>query len=129
MRSRLAIVFAIVIAAMLAMMLAGCGSGGGYKSVSAEEAKQLMDTQTDYVILDVRTAEEYAEKHIPGAVLLPDTELKARAEIVLPKKKQLILVYCRSGNRSKTASETLVQLGYTNVVEFGGINEWPYEVE
>ena len=114
---------------MLAVLLVGCGSGSGYKSVSAEEAKQLMDTQTDYVILDVRTAEEYAEKHIPGAVLIPDTELKARAEFELLKKKQLILVYCRSGNRSKTASETLAQLGYTNVVEFGGINDWPYETE
>lgn len=100
-----------------------------YRQVTAEEAKKLMDTGTGYVILDVRTEEEYAEGHIPNAVLLPDYEVAERAEKELPDKNQLILVYCRSGNRSKAASAALVRLGYTNVVEFGGIRNWPYETE
>lgn len=98
-------------------------------NITPEEAKQLMDTQQDYVILDVRTRQEYEEKHIPGAILIPDSEIGERAEQALPDKNQLILVYCRSGRRSKLASEKLVQLGYTNIREFGGIIDWPYETE
>ena len=88
-----------------------------------------MDTEDDYVILDVRTQAEYDESHIPGAILIPYDTVATAAEDALPDKDQLILVYCRSGNRSKQASQALVDLGYTNVVEFGGINSWPYEVE
>ena len=98
-------------------------------NITPEEAKQLMDTQQDYVILDVRTRQEYEEKHIPGAILIPDSEIGERAEQALPDKNQLILVYCRSGRRSKLASEKLAQLGYTNIREFGGIIDWPYETE
>ncbi len=100
-----------------------------YQQVDAETAKELMDTEDDYVILDVRTQAEYDEGHIPGAILIPHDTVTTAAEDALPDKGQLILVYCRSGNRSKQASQTLVDLGYTNVVEFGGINSWPYEVE
>lgn len=100
-----------------------------YQQVDAETAKELMDTEDDYVILDVRTQAEYDEGHIPGAILIPHDTVTTAAEDALPDKDQLILVYCRSGNRSKQASQTLVDLGYTNVVEFGGINSWPYEVE
>ena len=88
-----------------------------------------MDTEDDYVILDARTQAKYDEAHIPGAILIPHDTVTTAAEDALPDKDQLILVYCRSGNRSKQASQTLVDLGYTNVVEFGGINSWPYEVE
>lgn len=98
-------------------------------NITAAEARQIMDTEEDYIILDVRTQEEYDEGHIPGAVLIPDTEIKARAEGVLTDKNQLILIYCRSGRRSKLAAEILVELGYTNIKEFGGILDWPYEVE
>ena len=98
-------------------------------NITAEEAKKIMDTETDYVILDVRTQEEYDQGHIPGAIVIPDTEIRARAEKVLPEKDQLILVYCRSGRRSKNAAQILVELGYTNIIEFGGILDWPYEVE
>lgn len=98
-------------------------------NISAEEAKQIMDTEEGYIILDVRTQEEYDEGHIPGAILIPNTEIEARAEEVLTDKDQLILVYCRSGRRSKLAAEILVELGYTNIREFGGIIDWPYEVE
>ena len=101
----------------------------GYLQIDAEQAKTLMDTETDYIILDVRTEEEYNEGHIPNAILIPNTEIRERAERELTDQDQLILVYCRSGNRSKLAAAILVELGYTNVVEFGGINSWPYDIE
>ena len=100
-----------------------------YQQVDAETAKKLMDTEDDYVILDARTQAEYDEGHIPGAILIPHDTVATAAEDALPDKGQLILVYCRSGNRGKQASQALVDLGYTNVVEFGGINSWPYGVE
>ena len=86
-----------------------------YEQITQEQAKELLDSEEDYILLDVRTQLEYDEGYIPGATLLPD-------------KDQLILVYCRSGNRSKSASRTLAELGYTNVKEFGGIRDWPYEI-
>ena len=104
-------------------------NSSSYQQVDAETAKELIDTEDDYVILDVRTQAEYDESHIPGAILIPHDTVATAAEDALPDKGQLILVYCRSGNRSKQASQALVDLGYTNVVEFGGINSWPYEVE
>ena len=107
----------------------GSGSSASYQQVDAETAKELMDTEDDYVILDARTQAEYDEGHIPGAILIPHDTVATAAEDALPDKDQLILVYCRSGNRSKQASQALVDLGYTNVIEFGGINNWPYEVE
>ena len=112
-------------------MLAACGKDDGDTPVktTAEEAKEIMDSQEGYIILDVRTQAEYDEGHIPGAVLIPNTEIEDRAEGELPDKDQLILVYCRSGNRSKQAAQILARLGYTNIKEFGGIIDWPYEVE
>lgn len=100
-----------------------------YRQVSAEEAKRMMDEEENYIILDVWTTEEFSEGHIPGAILIPDYEIKDRAAEELTDQDQLILVYCRSGNRSKTASQKLAELGYTNVVEFGGIRGWPYDIE
>ncbi len=99
-----------------------------YDQISPEEAKTLMDTETNYIILDVRTADEYAEGHIPNAVNLDHEDVPSQAEAMLPDKDALILVYCRSGRRSKIAAEALVEFGYTNVKEFGGINAWPYEI-
>ncbi|MDO5558248.1 MAG: rhodanese-like domain-containing protein [Oscillospiraceae bacterium] len=96
-------------------------------NISAQDAKKIMDTQSDYIILDVRTKEEYDEGHIKDAVLIPDFELSGRASTELPDKDQLILVYCRSGRRSKNSAEELKALGYTNIREFGGIIDWPYE--
>ena len=98
-------------------------------NITAEEAKKLMDSESGYVILDVRTQEEYDHGHIPGAVLIPDYEIEQAAQDMLPDKDQLILVYCRSGRRSKNAAQVLAELGYTNIKEFGGILDWPYEVE
>lgn len=114
------------------ILLAACGKRSEepvYKNITAQEAKQIMETQEGYIILDVRTQEEYDEGHIPGAVCLPDYEVEERAKEVLQDKDQLILVYCRSGRRSKLASQILVELGYTNIREFGGIIDWPYETE
>ena len=118
---------------LAALLLAGCGKQtvktqeAASMNITAEEAKKLMDSESGYVILDVRTEQEYAESHIPGSILIPDYEISEKAESVLTDKDQLILVYCRSGNRSKQASEKLVKLGYTNIVEIGGINSWPGE--
>ena len=98
-----------------------------YMNITANEAKEIMDTQSDYIILDVRTEEEFAQGHIPNAILIPDYEIETKATSMLTDKNQLILVYCRSGRRSKNAAEKLVKLGYTNIKEFGGIIDWPYE--
>ena len=99
-----------------------------YEQITAEQAKKLMDTETGYIILDTRTEEEFAQAHIANAILIPHYEIADRAEKELPDKDQLILVYCRSGNRSKQASKVLAELGYTNVKEFGGIIDWEYGV-
>ena len=108
----------------------GCSNGGSatYEQISGAEAKALMDSESGYIIIDARTQEEYDEGHIPGAILIPEYEIADRAEKELPDKDQLILVYCRSGRRSKIAAEELVKLGYTNVKEFGGIIDWEYEI-
>ena len=98
-------------------------------NITAEKAKQLMDSEDGYIILDARTQEEYDQGHIPGAIVISHEEIAEKAEEVLTDKEQLILVYCRSGRRSKIAAEALVELGYTNIKEFGGIIDWPYEVE
>ena len=99
-----------------------------YEQITQEKAKELMETQTGYVIIDARTDEEFAQGHIEGAVLIPEYEIEKKAPQIIPDKDTLILVYCRSGRRSKIASEELVKLGYTNVKEFGGIIDWKYEI-
>ena len=125
----------LIIMLLISLSLFGLTACGGdnektptYEQITAEQAKTIMDTEKDYVIIDARTEEEFAEGHIENAILIPEYEIKDRAEKELPDKEQLILVYCRSGRRSKIASEELVKLGYTNVKEFGGIIDWPYEI-
>ena len=100
-----------------------------YTKITAAEAKRIMDSGEEYILLDVREQDEFDEWHIPGAILIPYTEIKAQAEAKLTDKDAQILVYCRSGRRSKIAAEALSELGYTNVKEFGGIIDWPYETE
>ena len=115
---------------LAAILLAGCSAPketATYRQISMDEAITMMEKESGYIILDVRTPEEFADKHIPGAVNIPNETIAAEEIPELPDKDQLILVYCRSGNRSKQASEKLAVLGYTNVVEFGGINSWPGE--
>ena len=125
----------LVFLLLAVMMLTACGQdkendqGAVYVNITAEEAKQIMDSEEDYIILDVRTQDEYDQGHIPGAIVISHEEIAEKAEKVLTDKNQIILVYCRSGRRSKIAAEALVELGYTNIKEFGGIIDWPYEVE
>ena len=124
----------LIIMLLISLSLFGLTACGGeqektstYEQITAEQAKTIMDTEKDYIIIDARTEEEFAEGHIENAILIPEYEIKDRAEKELSDKEQLILVYCRSGRRSKIASEELVKLGYTNVKEFGGIIDWPYK--
>ena len=115
------------------MLLSSCGTPGssssGYRQISMDEAVKMMRDEKDYIILDVRRPDEFAEGHIPGAINVPNEEIGTAEIAELPDKSQMILVYCRSGRRSKEASEKLVKLGYTNVVEFGGILDWKGEIE
>ena len=115
---------------MALLLLSGCATQSAkktYRQITMEEAVTMLEEETEYIILDVRTAQEYSEKHIPGAINIANESIGTEDIPELPDKDQLILVYCRSGNRSKQASEKLVKLGYTNIVEIGGINRWPGE--
>ena len=115
------------------MLLSSCSAPGssslGYRQISMDEAMKMMKDEKNYIILDVRRADEFAEGHIPGAVNVPNEEIDTAEIAELPDKSQLILVYCRSGRRSKDASEKLVKLGYTNIVEFGGILDYKGETQ
>ena len=119
----------LLISLSLFSITACSGTSATYEQISSQQAKNLMDTEVDYIILDTRTEEEFAKGHIPNAILIPHYEIAQRAEKELPDKDQLILVYCRSGNRSKQASQILADLGYTNIKEFGGIIDWEYGIE
>lgn len=121
------------------ILFSACGNDSGnntnggdkamYEQISAEDAKKIMDSNDDIIILDVREQDEFDAGHIPGAVLLPYTEIEEKAEGLFPDKDKQMLIYCRSGRRSKIAAEALAKIGYTNIKEFGGIIDWPYEVE
>lgn len=120
---------------VVVILVAGCSSQEKAKEkavsvnkITAAEAKVMIDGGEDLVILDVRTQEEYDQGHIENAVLIPDTEISAKAPTVLADQNQTILVYCRTGRRSAEAAKKLVDLGYTNIYDFGGIVDWPYEV-
>lgn len=110
------------------LLLAGCAAApsdkAAYRQITMEDAAAMMEEEADYIILDVRTKKEYASGHIPNAINIPNEVIGSEEIPELPDKEQLILVYCRSGNRSKQASKKLADLGYTNVVEFGGIMDW-----
>ena len=122
------------IAAALVFLLAvsGCSAeekGSVYMNINPEKAKEMMDGLEKFVLLDARSEEEFSEGHIPGAIVIPHEEILKRAEAELPEKDVPVFVYCRSGRRSKIAAEALVSLGYSEVYEFGGIIDWPYEIE
>ena len=122
------LIIMILISLSLFGMTTCDGENNTYEQITPQEAKTIMDTESEYIIIDARTEEEFAEGHIENAILIPEYEIAERAEKELTDKEQLILVYCRSGRRSKIASEELVNLGYTNVKEFGGIIDWPYDI-
>ena len=100
----------------------------GYKRISMDEAKTLMEKEEGYILLDVRTKGEYESGYIPGAINIPLSDIDEKIISFLPDKSQMILVYCRSGNRSREASDKLSKLGYSNVLEIGGINAWKGEI-
>ena len=117
-------------ALLLVFLLTGCAAPAkesGYRQIGMDEAVAMMEEESNYVILDVRTAQEYQDKHIPDAINVPNETIDTEEIPELPDKEQLILVYCRSGNQKKKAAGKLAALGYTNIVEFGGINDWPGE--
>ena len=122
------IITIVSVALMLITLFVACNGNNKrtYEQITPAEAKEIMESEEGYVILDVRTPKEFAEGHIEGAILIPDYEIVEKAEKVLTNKDQLILVYCRSGRRSKNAASELAALGYTNIKEFGGINDWKY---
>ncbi|MEA5093546.1 MAG: rhodanese-like domain-containing protein [Sedimentibacter saalensis] len=130
------IMIAAAVLAILALALTGCSKSTEeesvnekiqYVKISPKDAKEIMDNE-ESIVLDVRTKDEYDQGHIEGAVLLPVDEISSKAEEVLKDKKAKIVVYCRSGNRSATAAKTLIKMGYENVLDFGGIIDWPYEI-
>lgn len=133
----IASIFAII---TMASLITGCAAKnqktqettamtGTYQQITQDEAKKIMDTRDDYIIVDARDQYEYDEGHIKDAIVIPYTDIEDLAEQKLPNKEQLILVYCRSGRRSKIAAQSLADMGYTNVKEFGGITDWQYGVE
>ena len=121
-----------ILVIMVLLLLVGCASpkqkDASYRQISIDEEIAMMEEEEGYIILDVRTPEEFRDRHIPGAINIANETIGTDEIPELPDKEQLILVYCRSGNRSKQASEKLAALGYTNIVEFGGINDWPGDV-
>lgn len=119
----------LALVAALMIVTTGCGVGADYQKVSTAEAVEMMAETADYIILDVRTPAEYESGHIPGAINVANETIGNKEIAELPDKEQVIFVYCRSGNRSKEASTKLTKLGYTNIVEFGGINNWEGEIE
>lgn len=138
------IILLILSIIIVAVLFTGCNNENGknenttsstqstvnsYEQISQDEAKRIMDEESDYIIIDARDQSEYDEGHIKGAIVIPYTEIEQKAEEMLPNKDQLILVYCRSGRRSKIAAQSLANMGYTNVKEFGGIIDWQYGIE
>ncbi len=122
----------ISVVLLAALMLSGCAAQtepASYRSIGMEEAMAMMAEEEGYIILDVRRSDEFTAGHIPGAMNIPNEDIGTADIPALPDKDQLILVYCRSGNRSKQAAQKLAELGYTNIVEFGGILDWPGEIE
>lgn len=121
----------IILILLIILLLSACSPNDGnlgYEQISMEEAKVIIEEEKGYIIVDVRTPDEFADKHIPNAINIPNETIGTEEIAGLPDKDQKILVYCRSGNRSKQAAEKLVKLGYTNVVEIGGINDWKGEI-
>ncbi len=113
---------------LLGLSLFGCSSKANYHQIDGQSALDMMNNETDYIIIDVRTESEYQQGHIKNAINIPNESIDESVSEILTDKDQLLLVYCRSGNRSKQASEKLAKLGYSNIYEFGGISDFPGEI-
>jgi rhodanese-related sulfurtransferase len=132
-KNKAAVIF--LIAMMMVATLSGCAvneqasdSANEYYKINSDDAKIMMEQESNLVVLDVRTPEEFAEGYIQGSINIPDTDITETAEKMMPDKSIAILVYCRSGRRSALAAQDLSDLGYTNVYDFGGIIDWNYDV-
>ena len=125
-------IVSIFAALVFLIVISGCSAeekGSVYMNIAPEKANEMMNELEEFVLLDVRSKEEFSEGHIPGAMVIPHEEISERAEAEIPEKDVPVFVYCRSGRRSKIAAEELVSLGYSEIYEFGGIGDWPYEIE
>ena len=125
-------IVSIFAALVFLIVISGCSAeekGSVYMNIAPEKANEMMNELEEFVLLDVRSEEEFSEGHIPGAIVIPHDEISERAEADIPEKDVPVFVYCRSGRRSKIAAEELVSLGYSEIYEFGGIGDWPYEIE
>ena len=117
-----------ILTVLLGLSLFGCSSKANYHQIDGQSALDMMNNETDYIIIDVRTESEYQQGHIKNAINIPNESIDESVSEILKDKDQLLLVYCRSGNRSKQASEKLAKLGYSNIYEFGGISDFPGEI-
>lgn len=117
-----------ILTVLLGLSLFGCSSKANYHQIDGQSALDMMNNETDYIIIDVRTESEYQQGHIKNAINIPNESIDESVSEILTDKDQLLLVYCRSGNRSKKASEKLAKLGYSNIYEFGGISDFPGEI-
>ena len=117
-----------ILTVLLGLSLFGCSSKANYHQIDGQSALDMMNNETDYIIIDVRTESEYQQGHIKNAINIPKESIDESVSEILTDKDQLLLVYCRSGNRSKQASEKLAKLGYSNIYEFGGITDFPGEI-
>ena len=118
-----------ILTVLLGLSLFGCSSKANYHQIDGQSALDMMNNETDYIIIDVRTESEYQQGHIKNAINIPNESIDESVSEILTDKDQLLLVYCRSGNRSKQAAEKLKKLGYTDLIEFGGIRDWKGEIE
>ena len=117
-----------ILTVLLGLSIFGCSSKANYHQIDGQSALDMMNNETDYIIIDVRTESEYQQGHIKNAINIPNESIDESVSEILTDKDQLLLVYCRSGNRSKQASEKLAKLGYSNIYEFGGISDFPGEI-
>lgn len=136
-RTTPAITFSVLLALLIAVAFTGCGTTKepadaeipSVVNITAEEGKTMMEEDATIILVDVRTEDEYKEEHIPGALLLPVDNLESLAPEMISDKEAVYIIYCRSGNRSATAAQQLIDLGYQNIYDMGGIIDWPYETE
>jgi phage shock protein E len=119
----------LILTLVVLMFLFGCSTALSAKKITAQQGRSLLESDSSIILLDVRTVEEYKEIRIPGALLIPLDTLKAQSSVLLSDKEATIVIYCRSGNRSKEAADMLIDLGYKNIYDMGGIIDWPYETE
>lgn len=129
MKQAILILIILLVAQLLLSACAKKTENASYQQISQETAKEMMTKDDGHIIVDVRRQDEYDSGHIPGAILIPNESIGTNRPAELPDLDQIILIYCRSGNRSKQAAQKLAEMGYKNIFEFGGINTWTGDIE